>query len=50
LIVFAALCIPAFGQTTANDWYNKGNALYKQGTYDDAMKAFAKAKELGYTG
>jgi tetratricopeptide (TPR) repeat protein len=31
-------------------WYNKGVALKSQGRTADAKDAFAKAKELGYTG
>ncbi len=31
-------------------WYNKGVDLYMKGKNDDANAAFARAKELGYTG
>jgi tetratricopeptide (TPR) repeat protein len=31
-------------------WYNKGLALQSLGRHDEANAAFARAKELGYTG
>jgi len=34
----------------AEAWYNKGVALEALGRTSDADAAFAKAKELGYTG
>ena len=45
--MFAVLCAPAFGQTTTEDWFNKGVALGNQGNYDDAIKAFDEAIKLG---
>jgi tetratricopeptide (TPR) repeat protein len=46
LIVLAVLCTPAFGQTTASEWLDKGNALAGQGKYDEAIQAFDKAIEI----
>ena len=40
------LCLPAFGQTTAEEWFDKGVNLSNQSKYDEAMKAFDKAIEL----
>ncbi len=34
----------------ADAWFNKGNALQSHGRTTEAKAAFAKAKELGYTG
>ncbi|HOI20250.1 MAG TPA: tetratricopeptide repeat protein [Methanothrix soehngenii] len=45
-MTLAVLCAPAFGQTTANDWIDKGNALGLQGKFDEAIQAFDKAEEL----
>jgi Flp pilus assembly protein TadD len=42
----SVLCIPAFGQTTEEDWFNKGIALEDLGKYDEAIQAFDKALEL----
>jgi tetratricopeptide (TPR) repeat protein len=44
LIVFAVLCMPAFGMT-ANDWVEKGNAFFYQSRYDGAIQAYDKAIE-----
>jgi len=38
--------IPAFGQTTAEEWFDKGVNLSNQSRYNEAMKAFDKAIEL----
>ncbi len=46
MITLAALCAPAFGQTTAIDWNDKGNALVDQGKYDEAIKAYDRAIEI----
>jgi tetratricopeptide (TPR) repeat protein len=46
IIALAVLCVPAFGQTTTEDWFAKGNALYDQGKYDEAIQAYDKAIEL----
>jgi hypothetical protein len=46
LILLAALCMPGFGQTSANDWFDKGIALYNQGKYDQAIQAYDKAIEI----
>ncbi|MDD1757109.1 MAG: tetratricopeptide repeat protein [Methanotrichaceae archaeon] len=45
-IASIALSIPAFGQTTAEDWFNKGMNLSNQSKYGDALVAFDKAIEL----
>lgn len=46
LIVFVVLCAPAFGQTTADDWGNKGVDLFNQGKYNESIQAFDKAIKL----
>jgi len=46
LIVFAMLCTQAFGQTTARDFVDKGNAFYNQSNYDEAIKAYEEAIRL----
>jgi tetratricopeptide (TPR) repeat protein len=46
IIALAALCVPAFGQTTASEWFDKGNALSNRGKYDEAIKAYDKAIEI----
>jgi len=38
--------ISASGQQTAEDWFNKGIALYLQNKYDEAIQAFDKAVEI----
>jgi tetratricopeptide (TPR) repeat protein len=45
LIVLVVLCIPAFGQTTAEDWFNSG-VSYARFDYDKAIKAFDEAIKL----
>jgi tetratricopeptide (TPR) repeat protein len=40
------LCLPVSGQTTAQDWTNKGVDLYNQGKYDEAIQAYNKAIEI----
>ncbi len=40
LIALAMLCMPTFGQTIVDEWYSRGVALYEQGNYDEAIKAF----------
>ena len=37
---------PAFGQMTAEDWYDKGVNLSNQSNYNEALIAFDKAIEL----
>jgi tetratricopeptide (TPR) repeat protein len=46
VIALTTLYVPAFGQTTAREWYNKGVTLGCQGKYDEAIQAFDKAIEL----
>jgi tetratricopeptide (TPR) repeat protein len=46
LITLAILCAPAFGQTTAKDWVEKGIALTLAGKYNESIAAFDKAVEL----
>jgi Tfp pilus assembly protein PilF len=38
--------MPAFGQTTAIEWYNKGVDLYKEGNYNESIKAYEKAIKI----
>jgi Flp pilus assembly protein TadD len=40
------ICTPTFGQTTAEDWVNKGDALGESGKYDEALQAFNEAIRL----
>ena len=44
LTIFAMLCMPAFGQTTAKEWFDKGNVSFQQGRYYEALQEF-DAKE-----
>ena len=46
MIVLALLCTPAFGQTTAIDWLNKGNALVDLGRYNESILSYDRAIEL----
>jgi Flp pilus assembly protein TadD len=46
LIVLALLCTPAFGQMTAKDWFERGNALYIDSKYEEAILAYDKAIEI----
>ena len=46
MIVLGLLCTPAFGQTTAEDLLDQGNALLNQSKYDEAIQAFDKAIQL----
>ena len=47
MIVLTMLCIPAFGQTTAEEWFNKGVELSQYYTeLDNAVKAFDEAIAL----
>ncbi len=45
-LMLMAILASASGQQTAEDWYNKGNALYDQDKYDEAIQAFDKVIEL----
>ena len=45
LIVFCLICVVAASET-AEDWNDKGRALYKQGKYEEAIKCFDKAIEI----
>jgi tetratricopeptide (TPR) repeat protein len=40
------LCLPAVGQTTAEEWFDKGVTLMNQDNYHGAFQAFDKAAEL----
>jgi len=40
------LCAPAFGQTTAKDWLQKGVDFSGQGKYDEASEANDRAIEI----
>jgi HEAT repeat protein len=46
LISLAVLCTPTFGQTTAVDWLERGNALYNQDKYDESIEAYDEALRL----
>ena len=43
LILLLALMKSAQCQQTAEDWFNKGHALYDQGKYEEAIKVFDEA-------
>jgi len=45
-MVLVTLCLPTFGQTTADDWYNKGYTLFYQSKYDEAITAYDEAIRL----
>jgi Flp pilus assembly protein TadD len=47
VIAIIVLCTPVFGQMTAEDWTNKGDALlYDQQKYNEAIQAYDKAIEI----
>lgn len=43
LVTFAA---PAFGQTNASDWFDKGVALYNEDNFTGSLDAYEKAIEI----
>lgn len=45
-VVLICLNAPAFGQTTAVDWDNRGNELEAEGRYDEAIQAYNRAIEI----
>ena len=45
-LTMMVLLIPAFGQTTPEEWFDKGVALMNQSKYEEATQAFDKAIEL----
>jgi tetratricopeptide (TPR) repeat protein len=47
LLALATLCVCAIAQeNTAEDWYEKGRDLGRNGSYEEAVKAYDKAIEL----
>jgi Flp pilus assembly protein TadD len=44
--IILLLVVPGYGQQTAAYWCTKGNALGKQGKYDEAIKAYYEAIRL----
>jgi len=46
IIALTLLCVPAFAQTTAEEWSTKGVALMYQEKYDEAVQAFNEAIEI----
>jgi tetratricopeptide (TPR) repeat protein len=46
VIALIVLCTPAFGQTTAEEWFNEGLALQDQGKYDESIQDYDKAIEI----
>ncbi len=46
LLMLNAFFISASGQQTAEDWNNKGLALYYLGRYDEAIQAYDRAIEI----
>ena len=45
VLLVSILVAPTVGQS-AKDWFDKGNSLYDQGKYDEAIKVLDKA--IGY--
>jgi tetratricopeptide (TPR) repeat protein len=45
-LTMMVLLTPAFGQTTAEEWFDKGVALMNQNKYHEAIQAFDKAIEI----
>jgi len=45
VLLFFAGCKKEVNLKDAEDWFNKGNALYKQGKYAEAIKCYDKAIE-----
>lgn len=45
VVLIFAICQPA-GAMTAEEWYEKGLALYQQGKYADAIEAYDRAITL----
>ena len=46
LVTLAMLCAPVFGQTTAEDWVEKGNSFFFENKFNESIEAFDKAIEL----
>jgi tetratricopeptide (TPR) repeat protein len=47
LIISILICIPAIGQQlTASQWIEKGDTLYKNGSYELAADCYAKALDI----
>jgi len=46
LWMLAALSLHGIGQQTAEDWLKKGDALYDQGNYTEAIRAYDEAITL----
>jgi tetratricopeptide (TPR) repeat protein len=46
LIVLCAFALPAFGEQTAEEYFNQGVGLYEAQNYDEAVAAFEKAVEI----
>jgi tetratricopeptide (TPR) repeat protein len=47
LMALAVLCVSAVAQeNTAEGWFKKGSELFRNGSYDDAVKAYDRAIEL----
>src|SRR5512136_1353274 len=46
VLAIIILSLPAFAQTTAEDWFSKGNALFNQSNYNESIQAYDKAIEL----
>ena len=42
-VLLATVMMPAFGQQTAAEWLEKGNAFAMQSKYDEALKAYDQA-------
>jgi tetratricopeptide (TPR) repeat protein len=46
ILLVAVFAIPAWGQTSATDWYFKGMALYNLNKYEESIQAYDQAIAL----
>ena len=47
LLFFAAFIGPAWGQTTATDWFYKGMILYEDNKFNESIQTFDLESEHG---
>ena len=45
-IALTLFCMQTQGQTTAEDWNNKGGALFESGQFNESIAAYDKAIEI----
>ncbi len=46
LLLIMAFAVPAFGQTTATDWFNIGMELYNQDNFTGSLEAYNKVLDI----